>query len=432
MGIASDNSNKSGFFKVLYDGMIFHRQKAGGINRYFEKLIDYLPESVEPSMTLSRFPNQNFPKSERLKLFIESFNLPKPFRKVSRAIRASRLELVRKNIAPDLIHATYYDTLGGFEKISNGPPFVVTVHDMTHEKFPNLLDRHGRHAELKKRAIKKADAIICVSHHTKCDLLELFPECESRTRVIYHATELGDVLPNDTMPKPNRPYVLYVGSRSRHKNFDGLLRAFRIAISRDDELQLRTVGSEFSKEEKHQILDLGLDKHLINHGIVDDRQLAQLYRRSLCFVYPSFYEGFGLPLLEAMSCETPVLAANNSCIPEVVRDAALLFDPNSKTDLADALTFMFRNPCVREQLVKEGRTRCREFSWEKSAWETLKAYEMAIAATRIRTGNRMSTHHFDDVNMQVQPNWIASTTKQLSQANLLMSLFKRNSMDVHS
>ena len=421
--------NGAPLFKVLYDGMIFHRQKAGGINRYFQKLIDYLPEGIEPSMTLSKCPAQNFPKNKRLRLFVKSFKLPKPFRKVSRAIRASRLETVRKHIAPDLVHATYYDTLGGFERISNGPPFVVTVHDMTHEKFPELLDRRGRHAELKRRAIKKADAIICVSEHTKNDLLEMFPECESRTRVIYHATELGEVAPDESMAKPDRPFVLYVGSRARHKNFGGLLRAFKIALSRDGELQLRTVGSEFSKSEKQTIQELGLEKHIINHGIVDDRKLARLYRLSLCFVYPSFYEGFGLPLLEAMSCETPVLAANNSCIPEVVRDAALLFDPNSKSDLADAMTFLFRNPCVRDQLISEGRTRCKEFSWEKSAWQTLKTYEMAVAAARIRTGNRLSMHHFDDVNSQVQTSWLTSTANQFAQGKLL-TRFKRDSLDV--
>jgi glycosyltransferase involved in cell wall biosynthesis len=399
------HSRRSTQFKVLYDGMIFHRQEAGGINRYFEKLIDYLPDGVDPAITLSKCPTNNFPKSERLQLFVKSFNLPKPFRKVSSAIRATRLESVQKLIAPDLIHATYYDTLGGFEKISNGPPFVVTVHDMTHEKFPHLLDRHGKHAELKKRAIKRANAIICVSQHTRNDLLELYPECESRTSVIYHATELGDVVPTDSIPAPIQPYILYVGSRSRYKNFQGLLKAFQMVVDREEDLQLRTVGREFSKKEMKQIEELGLSDHVINEGIVDDARLAELYRKSLCFVYPSLYEGFGLPLLEAMSCETPVLAANNSCIPEVVRDAALLFDPKSKTDLADALTFLLHNPSVRDQLVIEGRMRCKEFSWEKSAKQTFDTYETAMAAARIQTGYRLSMNHFADFNAQIQPTW---------------------------
>ena len=403
--------------KVLYDGMIFHRQETGGINRYFEKLIDHLPTNVDPAITLSKCPSNNFPKSERLRLLIENFNLPKPFRKLSRAIRATRLETMQKDLAPDLIHATYYDTLGGFKAISNGRPFVVTVHDMTHEKFPHLLDRRGRHAELKKRAIKKADAIICVSNNTRNDLLERFPECEARTTVIYHATELGDVVPEVTEFGSDRPYVLYVGSRSHYKNFDGLLNAFRIVVSRDKELQLRIVGREFSKQENKRISELNLTEHTINHGTVNDGRLAQLYRKSLCFVYPSLYEGFGLPLLEAMSCDTPVLAANNSCIPEVVRDAALLFDPSSKTDLADALTFLLNNPCIREQLVTEGRTRCKEFSWKKSARQTFETYETAMAAARIQTGYRLSMNHVADFS-RTQPGWLRSMTSRRSQGVL--------------
>ncbi|QEG23606.1 glycosyltransferase family 4 protein [Mariniblastus fucicola] len=421
MGIRSENQNGSHPFVVLYDGMIFHRQEAGGINRYFEKLIEHLPGNVRPAITLSKCPTNNFPRSKRLQLFVKGFDLPRPFRKVSRAIRATRLESIQKSLSPDLIHATYYDTLGGFDKISSGPPFVVTVHDMTHEKFPHLLDRNGKHAELKRRAIKQADAIICVSHNTRNDLLEMYPECESRTRVVYHATELGDSLPTDAMPFSDRPYILYVGSRSRYKNFDGLLRAFQIVIARDQELQLRTVGNEFTKKERQRIAELGLTDHVANEGIVDDSQLAQLYRNSLCFVYPSLYEGFGLPLLEAMSCETPVLASNNSCIPEVVRDAALLFDPNSKTDLADALTFLLQNPCVREQLVIEGRMRCSEFSWEKSARQTMQTYQTAISAARIRIGNKLSTDHFSGSILPTQTRWLPPMTKPGTRAGLMTS-----------
>ncbi len=417
----STMSGTDPMLKVLYDGMIFHRQVAGGINRYFEKLIDHLPDNVEPSITLSKCPPNNFPNSERLRLFVRRFHLPKPFQRVSSAIRATRFESVRKDLAPDLIHATYYDTLGGFNKVRNGTPYVVTVHDMTHEKFPHLLDRRGKHAELKKRAIQRADAIICVSQNTKNDLLELFPECESRIQVIYHATELGEVVPDDWKPETDRPYILYVGSRSRYKNFGGLLRALRMVVSRNPELQLRAVGREFSKNERQQISELGLTSHVLNHGIVDDRRLARLYRGSRCFVYPSLYEGFGLPLLEAMSCGTPVLAANSSCIPEVVGDAALLFDPRSNSDLADALTFLLDNPCLRAQLIAEGRLRCREFSWAKAADQTLKVYKTALSASRIRIGHRLSTNYFDDFNSQFQPRWSLPLTRRRSVPELVAS-----------
>lgn len=393
-------ASNSHTYRVLYDGMIFHRQNSGGINRYFEKLIDYLPENVEPSLTLSRCPSNNFPQSSRLRTYVKKFALPRPFRKVSRLIRAARFESLRKEISPDLIHATYYDTLGGCEKLQNGPPLVVTVHDMTHEKFPHLVDRSGKHAKLKARAIRRADAIICVSQKTRSDLLERFPECESRTSVIYHATELGKLESDHWIPPSGRPYLLYVGSRASYKNFDGLLKALKTVILRNSSLQLRVVGKRFSKSETNRIAALGLIGNVINHGLVTDRRLAQLFRQSELFVYPSLYEGFGLPLLEAMSCDTPVLASNTSSIPEVVQGAAMLFDPSSETDLTDAIEFLLDNRCVCEQLVSEGRLRCQQFSWTKSADQTLEVYRSVLATSQIRIGNLLSNAHVDEYSMR--------------------------------
>jgi len=366
--------------RVLYDGKIFDRQKAGGINRYFEKLIDHLPEFVEPSMTLTRYPSQNFPQNEKLQRHIFNFAMPRPFRRISRSIQALHFESVRKAIQPDLLHMTYYDTLGGCENITDGTPLVLTVHDMIHELFPDLLDRRGKHAMMKKRAIDRADAIVCVSHKTRADLLDRFPECESRTAVVYHATDLGEIEPEDWQPE--RPYFLYVGSRISYKNFDGLLDAFQKVVARKPDVQLRLVGPEFSRPEIARIGSLGLEGHILNHGVVDDYRLSCMYRKSVAFVYPSLYEGFGLPLLEAMSCETPVIASNTSSIPEVASDAALLFDPHSKTDLTEAILFLLDNPSLRQQMIQEGKNRCKFFSWKKSAAQTCDVYKFAAGADR--------------------------------------------------
>lgn len=362
---------------VLYDGKIFDRQRTGGINRYFEKLIDHLPDSVAPSITLARHCRQNFPESENLQRHVFSFSMPRPFRKLSRSIQAVHFESIRKAIQPDLMHLTYYDTLGRCENVTDGTPLVLTVHDMIHELFPEISDRRGRHAMMKKRAINRADAIICVSHKTRADLLDRYPECESRTAVVHHATDLGDLTPDNWQPSSDRPYFMYVGSRGSYKNFDGLLEAFRQVVVRKADVQLRLVGPEFSKKEKAKIGRMGLQDHVINHGIVDDRRLSCMYRKSVALVYPSLYEGFGLPLLEAMSCKTAVLASNTSSIPEVASDAALLFDPGSKTDFVEAINFLLDNPSVREQLIVEGTNRCAEFSWEKTAAQTCELYRFA-------------------------------------------------------
>lgn len=359
---------------VLYDGKIYDRQKAGGINRYFEKLIDHLPDSVTPSITLTRNTRQNFPTNSKLQRHVFDFSMPKPFRKLSRSIQAIYFESVRREIQPDLMHLTYYDSLSRHEKATDGIPLVLTVHDMIHERYPDLLDRRGRHAALKKNAIRRADAIICVSQKTQSDLLDLYPECESRSTVIHHATDFGKVTPDKWQPTPDRPYFLYVGSRVSYKNFDGLLQAFHQIVKRKPEIQLRVAGPDFRKHEEESIAVLGLENHVFNHGLVDDCRLSSMYRNSLAFIYPSLYEGFGLPLLEAMSCETPVIASNTSCIPEVVADAALLFDPGSKSDLVEAISFVIDNPGIRKQFIEDGKVRCNEFSWEKTAAQTSEVY----------------------------------------------------------
>jgi glycosyltransferase involved in cell wall biosynthesis len=370
--------------RILYDGMIYQRQAAGGINRYFEKLIGNLPSNITPIMTSSKMRMTNFPQNAKLQMHLKRFQLPRPFRKLGRAVQAARFDAVSRALKPDLVHATYYDTLGKIEKSKNGPPLVVTVHDMTHEKFPRLLDRRGKHAAIKKRAIGRADAIICVSHRTRDDLLERFPECESHTCVIYHATELGQLAPGNWRPQSDRPYFLFVGSRSSYKNFDRLLRAFQVVTAKHPEVQLRTVGSQFSKQERERIASLGLEDHVLSEGLVGDQRLAQIYRSGVALVYPSLYEGFGLPLLEAMSCGTPVMAANCSCIPEVVQDAALLFDPYSETELVAGLLSLLNDAQQRETLVEKGKIRCKDFSWSKASMQTVGVYQSLLAHEPIK------------------------------------------------
>ena len=408
----STNLTSRPSLKVLYDGMIYYRQRAGGINRYFEKIIDHLPANVSPEITLTNAPVTNFPKNQRLNHHIKSFHLPRPFRKVSRAIRSARFEALGTELAPDLVHATYYDTLAGYENLESGPPLVVTVHDMTHEKFPELLDRRGHHAALKHRAIRRADAIICVSKQTRNDLLERYPECANKTRVIYHATCLGSVAPDNWKPENERPYILFVGSRAGYKNFNGLLNAFQEVIAQNPDVQLRAVGSKFSDREQSQLKKLGLADHVIAHGLVSDRRLASLYRNSKLLVYPSLYEGFGLPLLEAMSCGTPVLAANTSCIPEVVQDAAVLFDPYATDDLIEAICYLLNNASVCQQLVKDGYERCQQFSWAEAADRTVSAYQTALAAAKIRVGNRLSLVHVENGFHMPQPTRVLSPGMQ--------------------
>ena len=394
-------------YRVLYDGMIFQRQSAGGINRYFQRLIGNLPDHVTPLLTTTRQRENNFPSNERLRLYQRQFSLPKPLRKIGRGIQSSQFREITRQLNPELIHATYYDMLGGIADWPDAPPLVVTVHDMIHEKLPHLLDRRGRHAELKRRTIEQADAIICVSHQTRNDLLELYPQCESISTVIYHATELGLVETDGWAPDNSRPYFLYVGSRSQYKNFPLLLSAIsELAVERP-EIQLRVVGDPFSISDQQRIDAAGLSDHVVNESIVSDERLASLYRHAEALVYPSLYEGFGLPLLEAMSCDTPVLAANASCIPEIVQDAGLLFNPHCVDDLVTAMQELLESSELRQSLIEKGRRRCSQFSWLDAAEQTVEVYQATLDRCRPKTravpmGQTQPVYRFDDFQPSIQ------------------------------
>jgi len=171
----------------------------------------------------------------------------------------------------------------------------------------------------------------------------------------------------------SRPYFLFVGDRSGYKNFDGLLTAFAKVAAAENDVTLRVVGEPLSKTEQKLILEKGITQRLEFMGRVNDDRLSELYAGSVALVYPSFYEGFGIPLLEAMTCGTAIIAANRSSIPEVVGQAGLLFDPG-RDELADAMLFLMHNPTARKALIAAGDERVRQFGWDKTIEETLRVY----------------------------------------------------------
>jgi glycosyltransferase involved in cell wall biosynthesis len=251
---------------------------------------------------------------------------------------------------------------------------VLTVWDMIHEIFSDQMDPPGFVAQMKRKAIKAADAIICISENTRKDLLERYPEAEDKVSVTALAADINISLANGPEVVPSRPYYLYVGSRSFYKNFGGLSAALAKAVSARPEMALCVVGAPFNEMEQRLIADLKLTNHIEHYGYPTKEHLAKLYRQSIALVYPSLYEGFGLPPLEAMSCGTAVVASDVASIPEVVGEAGLLFDPQSPDALTDRLLLLFDSPAERNRLVAKGHERVRAFSWDKTAAETLQIY----------------------------------------------------------
>lgn len=368
--------------QVLYDGHIYLMQAAGGVNRYFANLIGRLPADVIPHLTMCGSRSVNFPMNSRLR--VHNY---RRFRPASVSYRLEKLffDYTSKARHYDLAHPTYYTLLSRSEFGKYRCPVVLTVWDMIHELFPAELDPQGRQAEEKRRAVMAAQAVICISENTKNDLLERYPVAPDKVWVTHLASEIDASLANGPEPVPTRPYYLYVGLRYRYKNFNGLLAAFARMRSAPPGFALCVVGAPFTDSEKKLIAELGVGEAIEHYEQVTDAHLAKLYHRSVAFVYPSLYEGFGIPPLEAMSCGTPVVAANRSSIPEVVGDAGLLFDPENTDELTDILTTLAEDSSQRERLIAKGRERAKAFSWDKTVAQTLGIYR-EVSGNSARSG----------------------------------------------
>ena len=268
-------------------------------------------------------------------------------------------------------------------------PFIITVHDLIrffdlkgYSLFihkPNLRDRI--YLELDYRGIRKAKKIIAVSHCTRKDLIMHLGVPEDRIEVIYEGVDHKIFKPSRSRRPIDNPYVLYVGSEQPRKNIHTLLKAFkRVKEKREfEDLKLVKVGgaggADFRKSTNDMINLLKLQEDVIFTGFVPTELLPAYYSHAECLVLPSFYEGFGLPCVEAMACGCPVIASNTSSLPEIVGDAGLMVNPRSVDDLAEALHRLLTDDGLRQEMISRGLKRAAEFSWEKTARETRKVYE---------------------------------------------------------
>jgi glycosyltransferase involved in cell wall biosynthesis len=275
----------------------------------------------------------------------------------------------------DLAHPTYHYLLSRRRLSDYRCPSIITIHDMISELFPLRTPAGDRETTAKRWAVADAQRIVCVSHHTKQDLVELFGVQESKVRVVYHGTELSATMAAADAPVPERPYFLYVGGRDApYKNFQRLMRSFAQVAARHADVGLCVAGPPLTHSEREATEALRIASRVVHYGRPTDAHLAKLYQHSVALVYPSLYEGFGIPPLEAMACETAVIAANRSSIPEVVSNAAILVDPESDEQISSAMIMVLEDRSRRDELIRLGRERARHFSWDKMAAETREIY----------------------------------------------------------
>ena len=364
---------------MAYDHQIFGWQAYGGVSRYFYELalamnqISGVHACVISQIYVNRYLSES---TGKLKIHGHTFPvIPKAGRFI-RVFNHLFTKLYLYFLKPDILHETYYSSLNVAPKSTK---VIVTVHDMIHELFDKDFSRFDRTSKDKLKAIRRANHVICVSENTKKDLLRLIDIDPHKISVVYHGFSLKKPNPMQDSIMRECKYLLFVGARSGYKNFDNFIKAFVIAQSKVKDLKVVCFGGgDFSIKEKKLFQDLGLSSQDIIYLKGDDDVLANLYTNAQLFVYPSLYEGFGIPPLEAMSCGCPVVCSNTSSIPEVVFNAGLYFDPNFPENIAESILKVLQDPALRAQLILDGYERIKHFSWERCARETYTIYENVL------------------------------------------------------
>jgi len=260
-------------------------------------------------------------------------------------------------------------------------PFIVTVHDLIRCCFSFSKETITEKILLKLdvRCIKQASHIIAVSQYTKNDLIKYLKMPEDKIKVIYNGIDHSIFKPYNTKVR-DKPYILYVGSERPRKNLDGLIEAFAILGKDFPELELVKIGTSGRSEEYRydtmkKLDNLGITQNVIFIGHIPELDLAYYYSSALLLAYPSLYEGFGLPPVEAMACGCPVVTSDNSSLPEIMGDAGIMVNPYDTDSLAQAMREVLTDSKLRNDMVSKGLKQVKKFSWDRAAIETQEVYE---------------------------------------------------------
>ncbi|MBW4054086.1 MAG: glycosyltransferase family 4 protein [Proteobacteria bacterium] len=360
--------------RIAFDQQIFSWQQYGGISRYICSLVTHLSEipGVEAKIFAPLHVNAHLPMLPAdIRTGIKVKVLPKTGRIRLNASRLMAIPLIRA-FRPDIIHETYYSDWAYAPK---GARRVLTAHDMIHEHFPGMFSTNDPSTNWKKKACSRADHIICISECTRRDLLDLFDVPAEKVSVVYHGFDAFDSEAEQGNKHQNSPYILYVGQRGGYKNFHDFIRAYTSSEWLRNNFRILCFGGgAFTSVEKAMLTANRVNEANIQQIGGADSVLATCYRNAAAFVYPSLYEGFGIPPLEAMSVGCPVVCSDTSSIPEVVGTAGEYFDPTSIDSIRSTIEKVLQSTELQADLTAKGFERCKLFTWEKCAAETLAVY----------------------------------------------------------
>lgn len=350
--------------KILFDHHLFY-QLYGGASKYFVKMISHLP--IDSWETTVLWSTNEYARATGL-----FHTVKKRFKGEDSVLeRINRIyttyEIGKGHF--DVLHQTDFDNY--FYKELGNKPLVVTYHDSN----LSTIDPHPEIVKRQEKALRRANAIIAVSQNTKKDLLNLFDVDEKKVHVIYHGIDIPELQRFSKERMIKEEYFLYVGRRSAYKNFKRFVTAFARFHKIYNTVKLVCTSQDFNEEELSLFSSLHLENSLVAVKATE-HEMVRLYRDAISLVFPSLYEGFGMPILEAWSCRCPVILANTSCFPEIAKNAAVYFNPYSEEEMLQRMLELYENQTLRSKLVSLGDKRVLDFSWEKCANKHLHVYNL--------------------------------------------------------
>lgn len=366
--------------RIAYDSQAFVMQSYGGISRYFTRLAQGMSDSEQQVGIFASLHRNGYlsalPEEVVHGKYVDHYpaNTARLFGAYNR-IR-SRFQMARWR--PDLVHETYYSNAA---TLSRHSPVVITVYDMIHELFPSDFSPKDETTVFKRRAVERADHVICISENTKIDLMNMYGTSTNKLSVVHlgfdHFAPTADWAQFSTPAK--RPFILYVGQRGGYKNFLGFLKAVSSSSRLLSDFDIVAFGGgRFSMSELREISELDFSENQVIHKSGSDELLGSLYRSATSIVYPSLYEGFGIPPLEAMAHQCPVISSNTSSMPEVIGSAAEYFDPADTDDIRRAIEAVVYSDYRLNELRLLGLNRIKHFSWDECSSQTLDIYKKLI------------------------------------------------------
>lgn len=366
--------------RILYDHQCFVQQQYGGVSRYHFQLIKELNKLSDVDARLSLKYSNNFYINEDKSFDVKKFFPDNKFyfkRTILDYINRISTNRTLEKGDYDIFHPTYFNPY--FLEHINNKPFVITVYDCIHEKYPEIANSIDKTLENKRILIANANMILAISGNSKNDLIQLYNVSPEKIEVVYLAASINKqmALPKEKLNLPER-YLLYVGNRDFYKNFNNFLLAIEPLLKDNPELFLIAAGGGKFNASELKLFEIKNLKNKILYKPADDTSLATLYKNALAFVFPSLYEGFGIPALEAMNCDCPVVMSNTSSLPEVGGEAAIYFNPTKQDDIREKIASVIFNEELREDLIRKAAVQRNNFSFKRTALKTKEAYEKLL------------------------------------------------------